>query len=305
MGNINAETLLIIVCTLVVVSYLFTIIGKYIRIPSVLLLLFAGMAFRQDHNFLRVIVTFPQQLIESFSIVGLIMIVLEAGLDLKLGRNKLKLIRNSFIAAFVILVVSTALVTRISFYWLKEPIEKCIAYALPLSIMSSSIVIPSIHHLTELKKEFLVHLASFSDILGILFFNYFVPGESFTGKSALIFGGGILLSVVLSLVLSFVLFCYSRQDETEYQIFPHIRLADIDICGRKNFESSFAYHHSCLWLNDQQLGVDSHKNITACFPGYRCRVFKRIDAFHNCRVVIFNKDILFLFIWLFDFLAIS
>ena len=219
MGNINAETLLIIVCTLVVVSYLFTIIGKYIRIPSVLLLLFAGMAFREITNSYGLNVTFPQQLIESLGVVGLIMIVLEAGLDLKLGRNKLKLIRNSFIAAFVILVVSTALVTGILFYWLKEPIEKCIAYALPLSIMSSSIVIPSIHHLTELKKEFLVYEASFSDILGILFFNYFVSGESFTGKSALIFGGGILLSVVLSLVLSFVLFVILAKTKLNIKFF--------------------------------------------------------------------------------------
>ncbi len=219
MGNINAETLLIIVCTLVVVSYLFTIIGRYVRIPSVLLLLFAGMAFREITNSYGLNVTFPQQLIESLGVVGLIMIVLEAGLDLKLSRDKLKLIRNSFIAALVILVVSTALVTAILFYWLKEPMEKCIAYALPLSIMSSSIVIPSIHHLTELKKEFLVYEASFSDILGILIFNYFVSGQSFTAKSALIFGGGILLSVVLSLVLSFVLFVILAKTKLNIKFF--------------------------------------------------------------------------------------
>jgi Na+:H+ antiporter len=219
MGNINAETLLIIVCTLVVVSYLFTIISRYIRIPSVLLLLFAGMAFREITNSYNLNVTFPPQLIESLGVVGLIMIVLEAGLDLKLGRDKLKLIRNSFIAALVILVFSTALVSGILYYWMKEPIEKCVAYALPLSIMSSSIVIPSIHHLTELKKEFLVYEASFSDILGILFFNYFVSGESFTGKSALIFGGGILLSVILSLVLSFVLFVILAKTKLNIKFF--------------------------------------------------------------------------------------
>jgi Kef-type K+ transport system membrane component KefB len=219
MGTINSETLLIVVCTLVVVSYFFSIISKYIRIPSVLLLLFAGMAFREITKSYGLNVAFPGQLIESLGVVGLIMIVLEAGLDLKLGRDKLKLIRNSFIAALVILVVSTAIVTGILFYWLKEPIEKCIAYALPLSIMSSSIVLPSIHHLTPLKKEFLVYEASFSDILGILFFNYFVSGTSFTGKSVLIFGGSILLSVVLSLVLSFILFVILAKTKLNIKFF--------------------------------------------------------------------------------------
>jgi Kef-type K+ transport system membrane component KefB len=219
MGNFNAETLLIVVCTLVVISYFFSIISKYVRIPSVLLLLFAGMAFREITKSYGLNVTFPDQLIESLGVVGLIMIVLEAGLDLKLGRDKVKLIRNSFIAALVILVVSTAIVTGILFYWLKEPIEKCIAYALPLSIMSSSIVLPSIHHLTELKKEFLVYEASFSDILGILFFNYFISGTSFTGKSALIFGGNILMSIVLSLVLSFILFVILAKTKLNIKFF--------------------------------------------------------------------------------------
>ena len=176
MEQINTEELLIIICSLVVISYLFSIASRYIRVPSVLLLLFAGIAFRQVADSYNVAIEFPSMLIESLGVVGLIMIVLEAGLDLKLGKDKVKLIRDSFLSAIVILAFSTALVTGILFYWLNEPIEKCFAYAIPLSIMSSSIVIPSIHHLSERKKEFLVYEASFSDIMGILIFNYFTLG---------------------------------------------------------------------------------------------------------------------------------
>jgi hypothetical protein len=72
--------------------------------------------------------------------------------------------------------------------------------------MSSTIVIPSIHPLSPQKKEFLVYEASFSDLLGILVFNYFLAGKLYSPGSFIQFGGGIVISIVLSLVLSILLF---------------------------------------------------------------------------------------------------
>ena len=108
------------------------------------------------------------------------MIILEAGLDLKLTSSKKVVIRDSFLAAIVILAVSIAGITAGLYYWLHEPVLKCLIYATPLSIMSSSIVIPSLHAVTKEKKEFLTYEASFSDILGILIFNFLVAGETFS-----------------------------------------------------------------------------------------------------------------------------
>ena len=205
MYGLNSDYYLIIICSLIVVSYLFLIVSRYIRIPSVLLLLFAGIGLRYVADSSGLSIEFPTKLVEVLGTVGLIMIVFEAGLDLKLGRNKLKLIRNSFFSALVILVISSVFITTILYYWLKEPIIKCIVYAIPLSIMSSSIVIPSLHHLTSAKKEFLIYEASFSDIIGIMLFNYFIADEVMTWKSAGIFAGNLGLAIVLSLLLSFIL----------------------------------------------------------------------------------------------------
>ena len=172
MNGLNSDQYLIIICSLIVVSYIFSIISRYIRIPSVLLLLFAGIGLRYLADQSGMSIEFPSRMIEILGTVGLIMIVFEAGLDLKLARNKLKLIRNSFFSALVILIISCGLITTILYYWLNQPIINCIVYAIPLSIMSSSIVIPSLHHLTNAKKEFLIYEASFSDIIGILIFRY-------------------------------------------------------------------------------------------------------------------------------------
>lgn len=219
MDNISIENILIVLCSLVVLSYLFSILSRFIRIPSVLLLLFAGIGFRLIADTYNVNIPVSGMLTEGLGVVGLIMIVLEAGLDLKLGKDKLKLIRDSFFSALVILILSTAMVTGILHYALNEPVEKCLIYAIPLSIMSSSIVIPSIHPLTKQKQEFTVYEASFSDILGILIFNYFTALETFTGRSLGIFAGNILLSIILSLVLSFLLFLILAKTKLNIKFF--------------------------------------------------------------------------------------
>lgn len=207
MNNIQAEELLILFCSLVVLSYLFSIAGRYLRLPSVLLLLFTGIGIRALADNYQVAIAIPNRIVESLGVVGLIMIVLEAGLDLKIEKAKLKLIRNSFFSALVIFLVSVASLTVLLNFWLnEESIINCIVYAIPLSIISSAIVLPSLHTLNKNQQEFLVYEASFSDIIGILVFNYFIADEILTWKSFGIFGGGIILSILLSFLLSMVLF---------------------------------------------------------------------------------------------------
>jgi len=205
MGHVSTELLLIILCSLVVLSYFFSIASRYIRIPSVLLLLFSGLALRYLSEAYEFKVVLPANLVEGLGVVGLIMIILEAGLDLKLEKSKKRTITDSFFTALLILILSVALITAILYYWLHEDVVKCIIYALPLSIMSSSIVLPSIHALTERKKEFLIYEASFSDILGVMLFNYFVAGDVLTLAAAGVFTLNIIISIILSIFLSIIL----------------------------------------------------------------------------------------------------
>ncbi len=219
MWNVNTDEILIIACSLVVLSYLFSIVSRYIRVPSVLLLLFAGIGFRVLADYYSFNISFSNQLVEILGVVGLIMIVLEAGLDLKLGKDKAKVIRNSFFSALIIFVLSTVLLTYILNFWLKEPIDKCLVYAIPLSIMSSSIVIPSIHPLSGGKREFLVYEASFSDIIGIIAFNYFIADDRLTWSSVGTFSINLVLSVVAAILLSFLLFLILAKTKLNIKFF--------------------------------------------------------------------------------------
>lgn len=235
MDKLNTEEILIVICSLIVLSYLFSIASRYIRVPSVLLLLFAGIGFRAIADANEMAISFSDQLIESLGVVGLIMIVLEAGLDLKVRRDKLKLIRDSFFSALFIFAISAVMLTFILNYWLNEPLNKCVVYAIPLSIMSSSIVIPSINPLSEQKKEFLVYEASFSDILGIIAFNYFIAGDVLNWRSMGTFGINIGLSIVFSILLSFLLLIILAKTKLNIKFFLIFSLLILIYAGGKIF----------------------------------------------------------------------
>ncbi len=219
MRNISVEILLLILSSIVVVSYVFSIISKYIRIPSVLLLLSAGIFFRVIAQQQRWNIAIPEKLVEFLGVTGLVMIILEAGLDLKVSRAKKKIIRDSFFAALFIFIISLAGISSGLYWWLQEPLIKCIVYGIPLSIMSSSIVIPSLHALSPSKKEFLIYEASFSDIIGILVFNFFIAGEALSFISIGGFFLNIILSCILSLIFSFVLLLILAKSKLNIRFF--------------------------------------------------------------------------------------
>jgi len=231
--NFSSELLLIVLCGLIVLSYFFSILSQYIKVPSVLLLLFAGIGFRALASAYDFYLPIPSEIVNGLGVVGLIMIVLEAGLDLELSKDKVSLIRNSFLAALLILIFSAALLTVILYYWLRADITRCIIYTLPLSIMSSSIVLPSIHHLTKSKKEFLIYEASFSDIIGILLFNYFAGGEILSLHAVGSFSLGIVISIVLSVVISFLLFLLLAKTRTNVKFFLVFSLLILIYLGGK------------------------------------------------------------------------
>ncbi len=85
--------------------------------------------------------------------------------------------------------------------------------------MSSSIVIPSLHTLSPAKKEFLIYEASFSDIIGILFFNFMVAGQTFSFLSVGSFFLNIIISIVLSLLFSFLLLIILAKSKLNIKFF--------------------------------------------------------------------------------------
>ena len=218
----SAYTLIIAASVLIILSYFFNLISKRFNIPSVLLLITTGILINQAMGSMSIgtVDWFPY--LEILGIVGLIMIVLEAALDLKLEREKLPVIGKSLLIALIGLVVATELAAAVIYFfipgfdWLTATI-----YATPLSILSSAIIIPSVANMAEEKREFSVYESTFSDILGIMLFYFLLTlaGPS-TGSEAV--GGfvtGLLITILVSAVASYGLIYIFQNIKTQVKTF--------------------------------------------------------------------------------------
>lgn len=215
---------LIIACSLIViVSFLFGELSRKTNVPSVLMLIFLGIILKlvMDAADLGDSVDFFP-ILEVLGIVGLIMIVLEAALELKLRRDKLWPIGKALLIALVGLVASTWVAALI----LEEFVEgmdstKAWLYATPLSILSSAIIIPSVAGLSTKKKEFHIYESTFSDILGIMLF-YFLSGQLEEGspsEGTLSFLGNLGLTIGFSVGVSYLLIFVFQGIRTPTKLF--------------------------------------------------------------------------------------
>jgi len=202
----------IAVCVIIIVSYLFSLISKKTNLSSVILLIGLGIAIKELMNKMKFIVGIDlQRILEFLGIVGLIMIVLEAAIDLKLTRDKKTIISKSFFIALIALISCSFVIAWILNAYLISDFFTAYIYAIPLSIMSSAVIIPSVINLVPTKKEFMVYESTFSDILGIMLFYYVIENDTtqkvinIIGHVSMNIGITIGLSVLLGYALVFLL----------------------------------------------------------------------------------------------------
>ena len=92
-------------------------------------------------------------------------------------------------------------------YWLVPDItvKAALVNAIPLSIISSAIAIPSVDQIGKSKREFIVYESIFSDIFGILIFNFVVFTDKIVPSSFGYLFLDIGLVALLGILFTFIL----------------------------------------------------------------------------------------------------
>lgn len=221
LAEINPYFVVIGFSLAIIVSYLFNILAKRTNIPSVLLLIVSGIIVHQAFVFfdVRTLNLFP--ILEILGIIGLIMIVLEAALDLELKKEKWPIIWKSFSTAFLGLGFCILLIGILIEAFFGFGFKVSVLYAIPLSIISSAIVIPSVVNLDAYKHEFLVYESTFSDILGIMAF-YFLLGDMESKGNESFFSAAffnISITIFISFVASYLLILLFQKIKTKTKLF--------------------------------------------------------------------------------------
>lgn len=222
MEILSSYTLIIAASVIIILSFFFGEMARKTNIPSVLMLIVLGiiLKFGIDEwvgpgiNFLPVL--------EVLGIVGLIMIVLEAALELKLKREKYVPIAKALFIALVGLLASTY-VAALILHQFVDGMDMASAwlYATPLSILSSAIIIPSVTGLKEHKKEFHIYESTFSDIMGIMLF-YFLTGQIEAGGESSGFAGfgiNVVVTIFISIIASYLIIYLFQNIKSHTKLF--------------------------------------------------------------------------------------
>lgn len=233
--------ILITICTLLLIAYVFDLTSPKTRIPSVILLLLLGWGVRQLTTALNISVPDLSKLLPVFGTVGLILIVLEGSLELELNRSKTGMIKRSAIAALLPMLVMGFLVALAFQYALAGlSLQDALTNAVPLCVISSSIAIPSAMYLSTANKEFITYESSLSDIFGVIFFNFIALNEFNQTPSALQSGLQLLIMMAVSFIATVALaFLLSKIDH-------HIKFVPIILLVLLIYAVAKMYHLPAL-----------------------------------------------------------
>lgn len=221
--TVKSSIFLIFLCLTVIFSYALHLLSERWRLPSVLLLIATGLVLRGVCWHFRILVMDLDQALSFFGTLGLILIVLEAAMDLELTREHRAVIVGTTKLSLAILA-ACALPLAFAFMFMHAaPFGVALENAVPFAVMSSAVVIPSLAHLAPPKREFMIYLATFSDVLGVLLFNFVVVANE-ADYLLHTLAGNLFLTVLFSIALSSLLVYVFAKIATHAKFFLMIAL---------------------------------------------------------------------------------
>ena len=192
-------TIIIAVCVLLLIAYVFDLTSGKTKIPSVILLLALGWLVKQGSELSGIHVPDLSALLPIFGTIGLILIVLEGALELELDQSKRPLIGKAVLVSLLPMLMLAGALAAAFTYACHCSWRLALLNAVPLCVISSAIAIPSVRGLPGSQKEFIIYESSLSDIFGVLFFNFMAVNEYINAASF----GHFAMELVVIAIISF------------------------------------------------------------------------------------------------------
>lgn len=194
-------SIIITICILLLLAYVFDVTSPKTRIPSIILLLVLGWFVKQGTELLKIEVPNLEPVLPVLGTIGLILIVLDGSLELELKRSNLTLIGKSTLLAIIpLFALSFALASAIFYFDIEISFKDSLTNAIPLAVISSAVAISSAKNLRASDKEFITYESSLSDVFGVIFFNFVTLHEIIDSTTF----GYFFLEILMILIISFV-----------------------------------------------------------------------------------------------------
>ncbi len=201
----DSSTLIIVLSLSVLISYAFDLFSSRFKIPSVLLLLLLGILTRQATAYFDVQVPYVNTILPTLGTLGLILIVLEGGLNLELHTDNLSVLRRTLLASLLSIVGGTLLMAGMLYLLLNDSFYHCLIAALPFSIVSSTVTIQTVANLSDGQQSFAVYESAFAGILGVMAYNFLLLSRDSVFGAVWLFTRDTLTMALISLGCCFSL----------------------------------------------------------------------------------------------------
>ena len=195
-----SNAIIISLCLLLLISYMFDVSSPKTKIPSVILLLIVGWAVRQAADFFGISIPNLSPILPIIGTVGLILIVFEGALDLELNRSKKKLIISSISMSLIPMLVLSIGIGLVFDAIFGVDFRQGLLNAVPFAVISSAIAISSAKNLLPKDREFVIYESTFSDIFAVVLFNFIIRNEVIDGNSFVVFGWQLILILVITVI---------------------------------------------------------------------------------------------------------
>ncbi|MDB0011432.1 cation:proton antiporter [Crocinitomicaceae bacterium] len=233
-------SIIVTLCILILIAYLFDLSSKHTRIPTVIFLLVLGWGVHRLTDLFKIEVPDLNPLLPILGTIGLILIVLEGGLELKLKKSNKDTLTKSTLSAIISLLLSMLAIGFAFHIYTGENLMTCFLNAIPLCIVSSAIAIPSAENISRDRKTFIIYESSLSDIFGVVLFNFFLVNEIIDLQAFGNFFLEILIMLVVSIIASSLLALLIKR------IDHHVKFLPIIIMIILIYEISKFYHLPAL-----------------------------------------------------------
>ncbi|GAB3792112.1 hypothetical protein GCM10028819_01740 [Spirosoma humi] len=201
----DSSILIIVLSLSVLISYGFDLFSSRFKTPSVLLLLLLGMLTRQATQYFDVQVLYVNAILPTLGTLGLILIVLEGGLDLELHTDRLSVLRRTLLASLLAIVGGTLLMAGMLYLLLNDSFYHCLIAALPFSIISSTATVQRVDQLSGGQREYAVYESAFASILGIMAYNFLLLSRDSVLSAVWLFARDTFFMAIISLICCFLL----------------------------------------------------------------------------------------------------
>lgn len=233
-------SIIVTLCILILIAYLFDLSSKHTRIPTVIFLLVLGWGVHRLTDLFQLEIPDLNPLLPILGTIGLILIVLEGGLELKLKKSNKDTLTKSTLSAIISLLLSMFAIGYAFHIYTGENLMTCFINTIPLCIVSSAIAIPSAENMSRDKKTFIIYESSLSDIFGVVLFNFFLVNQIIDLNAVGNFFLEILIMLAVSIVASTLLALLIKR------IDHHVKFLPIIIMIILIYEISKFYHLPAL-----------------------------------------------------------